>query len=554
MSGLHLAQIRRHLQERYVPYLDLTGASQPQHQLSRAVAALALTEQAGLSEKGAAESVTDDPNDGGIDGVAYAADRATLVFVQSKWTEEANTGIALGDVLKFIDGVRRLVNGDWGTFGGKLASRRSEIEDVLFQAGTKIELVVVTSGTHTLPEKSADALGKFCSDMNDATEIATFLYLNQERLYGVVAASRHAQIDLGVNLRNWGSYQDDSYVSYYGTTSAQEVVEWYRSHGDLLFSRNIRGALAGTEVNAGIIETAATDPARFWFFNNGVTVIAESFERAPQVNQKSGNFQFRRASVVNGAQTVSSLVRAASLNPDLLASADVFVRFVTVEDPDGDFARLVTRRTNTQNRVGGREFAALDPEQERIRMEFAVSNLRYAYRAGETVADPAKGCDLSEATVALACAHGINETVLAKREISRLWEDTSKAPYKALFNPSVSGSYVWTAVELMRWVDDALESERATRDGRDKLIAVHGNRFILWAVLSYLNVRNIGSEHAFEVPFTKDQIATLTTKLMQRLVGLVAQLFSDAYPQPLFKNQTKCQILGALLMKSMQER
>ena len=80
-------------------------------------------------------------------------------------------------------------------------------------------------------------------------------------------------------------------VAYYGTASAQEVVKWYQDHGELLFSRNIRGALVGTDVNDGIIITAREDPSRFWFFNNGVTVIAESFEQAPYVNQKSRELQ-----------------------------------------------------------------------------------------------------------------------------------------------------------------------------------------------------------------------------------------------------------------------
>ena len=193
--------------------------------------------------------------------------------------------------------------------------------------------------------------------MNDSTEIASYVYLNQERLYAMLTATRAAQIDLSVNLRNWGSYQEAGCVAYYGTASAQEVVKWYQDHGELLFSRNIRGALVGTDVNDGIITTAREDLSRFWFFNNGVTVIAESFEQAPYVNQKSGNFNFRRANVINGAQTVSSLARASIESPSL-----------------------------------------------------------------------------------------------------------------ALFSPDVSGSYVWVAVELMRWADQALSMARDRYDGRERLI------------------------------------------------------------------------------------
>jgi hypothetical protein len=552
MSELHLAQIRRHLEDNFVPFLDLSGANQEHHKLSRAVAALALAERTGVPENTAARSVTDHTLDGGIDGVAYAADRATLVLVQSKWTAAGAAGVEQGDLLKFVYGVQQLVNNNWSGFGGPIGGRRAEIEDILFQPGTKLELVVATSGTADLGEPQAGALNDFCSKMNDATDIAGWVYLNQERLYAIVAAGRNAQIDLSVNLRNWGSYQEAGCVAYHGTASAQEVVKWYREYGDLLFSRNIRGALVDSDVNDGIIATAREDPARFWFFNNGVTVIAESFEQAPHVNQKSGNFNFSRASVVNGAQTVSSLARAADEDPSLLESADVFVRFVTVEDPEGDFARLVTRRTNTQNRVGGREFVALDPEQERLRMEFAVSGLRYAYRSGEAVVDPAKGCDLSEATVALACRHGITEAVLAKREISRLWEDTSKPPYKALFNASLTAAHVWVSVEVMRWVDRILDSLRSEFDGRDRLVVVHGNRLILWAVMRHLGLEKVEPREGFTVPIDQDLVRSTTTAAAPHLVEIVTSDYPDAYPQPLFKNQTKCRDIGEKLLERLR--
>lgn len=139
MSQLHLRQIKRHLEDSYLPYVDPAGANQEHHRLSRAIAALALSERTGLPATTASASVTDHPKDGGIDGVAYAADRAALVFVQSKWTEAANTGISQGDVMKFVGGVRRVVNGDWSGFEGPIQDRHAEIEDILEQTGTKID-------------------------------------------------------------------------------------------------------------------------------------------------------------------------------------------------------------------------------------------------------------------------------------------------------------------------------------------------------------------------------------------------------------------------------
>lgn len=549
VSMLHLAQIRRVIEENYVPLLDLEGAHQDHHQLSRGVAALAITDRTGLPVGMAATSVTDHSKDCGIDSVAYAADRSTLVLVQSKWSE-TGSGLALGDVLKFLEGVRALVNNRWGGFDGPILQRRNEIMDILSQPGTKLELVLATTSTAHLDGPQVDALAGFCSSMNDATDIATWLYLDQQRLYAHIASEKNSHIDLAVNLRNWGVHQEGSAVAYYGTASAQEVVEWYKSHGSLLFSRNIRGALHGTEVNDQIAQTAIEDPSRFWFFNNGITVVAESFKQAPHVNQKSGAFSFRRASVVNGAQTVSSLAHAAATAPELLETADVFIRFVTLDDPDGEFGRLVTRRTNTQNQVGGREFVALDPEQERLRMEFAVSGYRYTYRSGEAITDPTKGCDLTDATVALACAFGLRETVIAKREIGQLWEDIQAAPYKSLFNSSTTGAQVWAAVLTMRDVEEDLRALReAEFDGRDWLVSVHGNRLALWAVIQHLGVDRLRRASDFRAPFDRDLVREVTEKVGRLIVSVVGEHYADSYPQPLFRNQAKTRYVGEQVLE-----
>lgn len=155
--------------------------------------------------------------------------------------------------------------------------------------------------------------------------------------------------------------------------------------------------------------------------------------------------------------------------------------------------------------------------------------------------------------MALACAFGVNETVLAKCEISRMWEDTSRTPYLALFNPDVSGSYVWVAVELMRWVDQALGAAREQYDGRERLIVVHGNRLILWAIMSHLKL-NKASVSDFRPPFSKDRVDGLTLLAADGLNQVVLKEYPDAYPAPLFKNQSKCKVIGSKLLDYLAKR
>jgi hypothetical protein len=70
--------------------------------------------------------------------------------------------------------------------------------------------------------------------------------------------------------------------------------------------------------------------------------------------------------------------------------------------------------------------------------------------------------------VALACAHSAALSTQAKREVSRLWDDTSKSPYKILFNAKTNHLRAWRMVQILRAIDRELESARSGLDNRTK--------------------------------------------------------------------------------------
>src|SRR5207247_10310530 len=149
-----------------------------------------------------------------------------------------------------------------------------------------------------------------------------------------------------------------------------------------------------------------------------------------------------------------------------------------------EFASDLTRATNTQNRIEKRDFAALDKEQARLRTDLLLSyGKEYVYKTGEVPPAPDNGCTLDEATVALACANAdITYCMLAKREVSKLYEDIQQPPYTVLFNGSVTALRLWRAVQVLRVVDSELKTYQDAWDGKDRLIAIHGNRFVLHSV------------------------------------------------------------------------
>lgn len=217
------------------------------------------------------------------------------------------------------------------------------------------------------------------------------------------------------------------------------------------------------------------------------------------------------------------------------------VRIISSANSAQGFSSEVTRCTNTQNAIEKRDFVALDPEQERIRQELQIDGVEYAYKAGAATGSAGQRFDLTEATVALACANpDVALAVQAKREISKLWEDITKSPYKQLFNAGVTGPSVWQTVQTLRAVDTQLQAEAQKLAGRDALICIHGNRFIQWAALRALGIDAGGlfANVAAKVP----EVVAAT---VERVTAGVRVDYADSYPASLFKNLGKCRALAA---------
>lgn len=510
MGDLHVAQIKRRLQGTTYPHIDvsdLTAHSEEhveQARLTRALAAFVLTKIAGLSDEDAAQSVTDGPDDNGIDAIAFVDSETPRLFVvQSKWSDTGNKGASLEDMMKFQKGLADLVSMNWARFNDKVKDRVPELDDTLLNTDLRIEVIFASMGTPTVAEGVRGHMNDYVATLNDPTEVAVFTYANQGFIYKLlVDETRSSQIDLTVELSDWGRLEGPP-DAVYGHVSGTEVAGWLRDHGDFLLSRNVRVVLPNSEVNNSVLETVVDTPDSFWYFNNGVTALCESIDKAPAggPERRQGTFGLKGVSVVNGAQTVGTLSRALRLGKQAeLDSVRVMVRFISLESAPEDFGKRVTRATNTQNVIGGRDFVGLDPEQARLRDDFSVDNLTYAIRSGEERPDPEKGCEFGEAAVALACAHSAALATQAKREVSRLWDDTSKSPYKVLFNAETNHLRVWRTVQILRAIDSELESERSSLDNRTKGYAIHGNRLIAHVIFDRLDMSRIKDHAANWIP------------------------------------------------------
>ncbi len=85
----------------------------------------------------------------------------------------------------------------------------------------------------------------------------------------------------------------------------------------------------------------------------------------------------------------------------------------------------------------------------------------------------------------------------------------------------------------------------ASREGKDRLIAVHGNRFVLHLVFRSLDNYDSASQEDFEA--VKKRIPELTLEALGKVTAAKEKQAATSYPANFFKNATKCKELEAVI-------
>ena len=546
MSVIHVGHIKNNIEARFGNLVDLADVATAQAEqkdscrLTRSLAAFALAELGSVDDVAAAQAITDGTGDNGIDAVYYDAAEKNCFLVQSKWISSGNGSVEVGDIHKFIQGVRDLLDAQFSRFNAKMQAHRDKVFSALSDASARFTLVLAYTGEQPLSGDAQRPLDDFLAEMNSPTEVMGLRLLNQAALHAIVATGATADaVDLEVMLHDWGMVREP-YLSYYGQVAVSDIVSW-GTFGVRLTSKNLRQFRGLTDVNEAIAKTLTSSSEKFWYFNNGITILCESLRKKPLGgnNNETGTFECKGASVVNGAQTVGTIVDVSKINGAALQHARVLVRLVSLGNCPEGFADEITRAANTQNRIEKRDFAALDPNQKRLRTDLYLENQKeYAYQTGEQPPHGDSGCTLDEAAVALACkAPDVALAVQAKREVGMLYEDITKSPYTTIFNGGTTAKALWHAVTVLRIVETELKSEQQQRSGKEQLIAIHGNRFVQHLVFQRLQSDSANNPGTAD---TETHIREVTREMLVSTIRNVLDHYPTAYPASLFKNASKC--------------
>ena len=373
------------------------------------------------------------------------------------------------------------MSGQFQKFNESIARIQPEIEEALATDGLQVIGCQIHQGEALGPHAIAD-LEQLKVEMNQFVQRFDWRDLNLNVVHGMLM-SEHAvkPVNVQLTLERWYGVEEPR-KAYYGLISAANLANYYEQHGKALFEKNIRHYLGAEEVNAEIAATVEDHPKEFFYLNNGLTAVCNSVRPNPGATQQQGVFAVQGFSIVNGAQTVGSIAASKVNKGSVSDDAKVLITLIEVGDGQEQLGSKVTRARNTQNSIKGLHFAALDPQQERLRQALKLSGIEYFYRpSAEAMRLDENSITIEQAVIALASLSGNTRNVVAaKKAVGQLF-DIGGEYYPRLFQADLSGPGLIRRVRIYEFINGIFEaSERAEASySRRKMFYRHGRLFIL---------------------------------------------------------------------------
>ena len=300
------------------------------------------------TEDDAADAIVDGANDLGIDAYLPVdfSDNKIRLF-QSKY----GTSHSMEAITKFKEDVKRLLKSDVTKMRPELAHLVTKIRD----KNLKVECCYVT-------DQEVEYENEEYFEIIDIEEIIQRLWSRIKK----PAAGKKSTIKLEKMLGHENTIL--------GILKLRELTEFISKNRDYVFESNIRQWMQfKTTVNKGIRETLQNVPDKFFYYNNGITIVVSNFEEIG-----NNSILLHAPQIVNGAQTSNSIVDRAKRTHNLDGSITVTI----IRADDEEDQNNITKYRNSQNSVRGKDLVSLMDFHKSIKSQLQNSGYFYEIQAG----------------------------------------------------------------------------------------------------------------------------------------------------------------------------
>ena len=333
-----------------------------------------------LTDEEIEETITDGPMDGEVDAI-YIADR-TINLMTFKYTDQfklSQKNYPESELDQFILTVDSIISGNLAekTINNAVWEKYEEIRNLSSIGKIEFKIFVVSNKQHPVEHaklKLTNAIEKY-------RIVEAPIYLDQEDLVSRILEDKTEQVNGHIQFIDKQHFEksDGNIKTVIGAVAASDFINLIKKDdttiNENVFNENIRVYKPKHRVNKAIIESASNvDNFQFFYLNNGVTILCENVDYAP--NTRSPHVGLTSFQIINGGQTSHSLFEVYKKSPDMLLTIELLVRICEAKK-DSPLSEKISETSNNQIPVGNRDLHSNDIIQRKLEEEFET--LGYFY-------------------------------------------------------------------------------------------------------------------------------------------------------------------------------
>ena len=309
-----------------------------------------------IDDQTAKETLTDGGFDNGIDAIYISEDSTPILhFFQFKFPNSENNlseGYTDDEIVKLGSGTQEFLESkelDESRWNEYLIEKHNVIRE-LASYEIKLWIVRYTNAKVTHQEKKLKKIAEqiYMSTLNNCSYIINGAQ-NIMELYETRFEKMYPTIYLNVlSSVQAQQFEVDSFKSINTVCSIKNLYDAVTDNRDKIFDGNVRYYNSKTEVTFGIRKTLIEQPEKFILMNNGITILAEE----ASFNLKGPKFTLKSASIINGAQTVGSILEVIDQAEDKekYNESTVLVRILEIKNEE-DVINEIVNSLNTQTKM-----------------------------------------------------------------------------------------------------------------------------------------------------------------------------------------------------------
>lgn len=322
-------------------------------------------------------SITNGPNDGGIDFVFYDEEEQKVILGQCKYTENMNLNEIVSELNKMSSTVENFKKGLTGSYNQKLKNILQNALDRLTEENVgNVEYWIFTTSVFNENEvdnkieKEHSLYSKEMVSIFGLEDISSKIKETIEKNNTV--SEFKLQLDKANNVLNYTSDEISGIMVNISSSSLVRMYNKYKDDG--LFDLNLRKYIRNKTVDEGIKNTLDKDRDNFWFYNNGLTIACDDFIL------DGNSLKLYNFSIINGGQTTNRIGNYKGSN-----SQEFYIpcKVIQIKNNNLKMYAKIAEATNSQKPINARDLKSNSPEMKMLQNWLKNEGIYLEIKRGE---------------------------------------------------------------------------------------------------------------------------------------------------------------------------